>query len=92
MSDTAPADHWPRFRRLMLWTAGIAVLAVAVALLWLRGQGVALGLHFVVALTLGIVLSLLLGAALMGLVFLSARSGADDAVRDLPPGDSGEER
>lgn len=75
----------------MLWASGAAALAIAAAFLWLRSEGVALNLHFVIALTLGIALSVLLGAALMGLVFLSARSGADDAVQDLPPGDAGEE-
>ena len=79
---SAGQPHWRRFRRLMLVMFGIAVAAVAGALWTLHRQGVVMHLHFVIAMGLGITLSLLLAGALMGLVFLSANSGHDDAVID----------
>ena len=77
-------DHWRRFRRLMLLMVGVAAAAVAAALLWLHRHGTPMPWPAVIAVTLGIGLSLLLAGALMGLVFVSARSGHDDTVDDLP--------
>ena len=73
-------DHWRRYRRLMALMFGLAVGAVAVALAVLHHEGVVMHLHFVIALGLGIGVSLLLAGALMGLVFVSAASGHDEAV------------
>lgn len=90
LSEPAPrsaAYHWRRFRRLMMFMFGIAVVAVAAALWLLHRDGVVLRLHFMIALGLGITLSLLLAGALMGLVFMSANSGHDDTVLDLPQPD-----
>ncbi len=84
---TAPVDHWRRFRRLMAFMLAIAAIAVAASLWLLHRQGTVLHLQFVIALGLGITLSLLLAGALMGLVFLSANSGHDDAVIDPSLGD-----
>jgi len=75
-------QHWRRFRRLMLVMLTLAVVAVGTALAVMHRDGVVLHLHFVIAMGLGITLSLLLAGALMGLVFLSANSGHDDAVID----------
>lgn len=83
--------HWRRFWRLMGFVAAVATLAVGGALWALHREGVVLHLQFVIAMGLGIALSLLLGGALMGLVFLSANSGHDDAVID-PAGDRNRER
>lgn len=77
-----PVDHWRRFRRLMAFVAGIAVLAVVAALWILHREGTVLHWQFMIAIGLGIALSLLLAGALMGLVFVSANSGHDDAVID----------
>lgn len=66
----------------------IAVVAVAGSLWLLHRQGTVLHLQFMIAMGLGIGVSLLLAGALMGLVFMSANSGHDDAVIDpLTPGD-----
>lgn len=73
-------DHWRRYRRLMALMLGVAVAAVAVALAVLHHDGVVLRRHVVTAMGLGIGVSLLLAGALMGLVFVSAASGHDDAV------------
>lgn len=76
----APRDHWRRFRRLMLFMLMMAVVSVAVAIWYLQANDVPFHLHFVLAMGGGIALSLLLAGALMGLVFVSNRSGHDDSV------------
>lgn len=68
----------------MAFMLGVSVLAVAGAVWALHRDGIVLHLHFLIAMGLGITLSLLLAGALMGLVFLSANSGHDDAVLDPP--------
>lgn len=72
--------HWRRYRRLMATMLGLAVVAVGGALVVLTHEGVVLRPNFVIALALGIGVSLLLAGALMGLVFVSANSGHDDSV------------
>ena len=76
------AAHWQRFRRLIAFMLTIAALAVGTALWLLHRDGVVMHLHFVIAMGLGITVSLLLAGVLMGLAFLSANSGHDDAVID----------
>lgn len=74
---------WARYRRLMTGMAIVSLLAVAGALGWLRfSMGEALTIHMVIATAAGVGLSVLLGAALMGLVFLSSGSGHDEAIED----------
>jgi hypothetical protein len=75
-----PADHWRRFRRLMLLMTVVAFTAAGLAIWQMRVDGVPFRLHFVIALGGGIILSLLLAGALMGLAFVSNRSGHDEAV------------
>ena len=55
---------------------GTAILAVA----WMRADGVPFHLHMVIALAGGIFIALLLAGALMGLAFMSNRSGHDEAI------------
>lgn len=81
-ASRAPATPARRFWRLMAVVALVAVAAAAAALAYMAATGTPLRLHFVIAMTLGIVLTLLLAGALMGLLFFSARSGHDDAVTD----------
>lgn len=71
-----------RFRVLLLSALGTGAATVPLALWYLSSVGVALTLHFVLAITLAIMLSLLLAAGLMGLVFFSAESGHDQRVAD----------
>ncbi len=65
----------------------LAVLAVIVAaiavLLVARGQD-DMRIHMLVATALGTGLMVLVGGALMSLVFLSAASGHDDSIGDNP--------
>lgn len=74
---------WARYRRLMRGMALVSVGAVILALGWLRlSMGEALTLHMMIATAAGVGLSVMLGAALMGLVFLSSGSGHDEAIED----------
>ncbi len=74
---------WARYRRLMKGMALVSLLAVVGALGWLRiTMGEALTIHMMIATAAGVGLSVLLGAALMGLVFLSSGSGHDEAIED----------
>lgn len=85
----APGDHWRRFRRLMLLMTVVAFGTAGLAVWRMRQDGVPFHLHFIIAMGGGIVLALLLAGALMGLAFVSNRSGHDDAVSE--PDLTGEE-
>jgi hypothetical protein len=74
------AYAWARYRRLMMWMAGAAALAVVLAIWFLYQRNGAASIHLYIAAALGVFISVLLGAALMGLVFLSAGSGHDDVI------------
>lgn len=74
---------WARYRRLMLGMSAVSLVAVAAALLWLSYElDEGLTIHMIIATAAGVGLSVMLGAALMGLVFLSSGSGHDDAIED----------
>lgn len=73
-------DHWRRFRRLMLLMTLVALGTAGFAVWRMRADGVPFHLHFVIAMGGGIFIALLLAGALMGLAFVSNRSGHDDAV------------
>ena len=74
---------WGRYRRLMLGMALVSTLAVIAALLYLHfSLPHGLTIHMIIATTAGVGLSVMLGAALMGLVFLSSGSGHDEAIED----------
>ena len=66
--------------------AGAGALALD---LWLDLEGVALGIHGWLALSLGVALSLVIGVGLMALVFVSARRGYDDIGGSSDPGRQG---
>ena len=67
---------------LALALGGLLVGTLAVTLfLWLDLGEVDIGLHGMIAMVLGIVLTLALGIGLMALVFYSSRHGYDDLDR-----------
>lgn len=73
---------WGRYRQLMLWMTLASALTVVAGLGWLRlvwGPMPLLGMIFAAG---GIFFSVLLAAALMGLVFLSSGSGHDARIAD----------
>ena len=72
------AEAWARYKQTMKWMALAAVVTVLLALIWLKSFGEPVPVHMTIATILGVGLSVLVGTALMGLVFLSNRSGADE--------------
>lgn len=73
---------WRRYRRLMAWMTLVAIVCVVAALAILRIVNGPIPIHMLIATVLGIGLSVMLGAALMGLVFLSSGSGHDESIHD----------
>lgn len=88
LSDPETAAYaWRRYRRLMAWMAlaSLAATAAGLGLLWwMQGPLPWLFLLFTAG---GIFFSVLLAAALMGLVFLSAGTGHDDSIQDFSEDD-----
>lgn len=73
---------WGRYRRIFGIVAAAALASAVIAVVTLY---VAIGefqLHASIAMAIGIGLSVLLGGALMGLVFLSSGTGHDERARD----------
>ena len=58
--------------------AALAAICAGLSLLFLHQSGETLRLHLVIATILGVGLTVMVGTALMGLVFNSSRSGHDD--------------
>lgn len=73
---------WRRFRRLMGWMAlgGAACVGAALLALWIWAGP--LPIHMIIATTLGVWLTFMLGTGLMALAFLSAGTGHDEQVMD----------
>ena len=70
------------FKRIMVWIAGIAVLMVAGALTYLHLTS-SLDVNTVIATTLGVFFSVLLGCGLFAAAFFSDKSGYDQNVTDV---------
>ncbi|MEA3047162.1 MAG: hypothetical protein QOJ53_1494 [Sphingomonadales bacterium] len=69
---------WARYRRTMKWMALVAIVCVLLSLIYLKSFGDPVPIHMVIATAAGVGLTVLVGTGLMGLVFLSSRSGHDD--------------
>ncbi|WP_129792214.1 hypothetical protein [Sphingosinicella sp. CPCC 101087] len=72
------ASAWARYKRMMKWMVLAAAVTVGLSLLYLWQSGGPMPLHLIVATIAGVGLTVLVGTGLMGLVFLSNRSGHDD--------------
>ncbi len=85
MTDQLPSthDHWRRFRWLMVLMSVAATISTVAALWWLEWTGVKVEPLLALMVAVGIFLTVMLAAALMGLVFLSNRSGLDEEVEDF---------
>lgn len=70
------------FKRIMKWILGIAVLMVAGALIYLYLTST-LDTNTVIATTLGVFFSVLLGCGLFAAAFFSDKSGHDQSVTDV---------
>ena len=71
-----------QFKRIMMWIAVIAVLMVAAALGYLYAFST-LDTNTVVAVTVGVFFSVLLGCGLFAAAFFSDKSGYDQDVTDV---------
>lgn len=69
------------FKRIIKWIAAIAVVMVAVALTYLYVYST-LDTSTVIATTLGVFISVLLGCGLFAAAFFSDKSGLDQSVTD----------
>lgn len=70
------------FKKIMKWIAAIAVLMVIGALIYLHETST-LDINTVIATTLGVFFSVLLGCGLFAAAFFSANSGYDQDVTDI---------
>ena len=78
------AAAWARYKRIMKWMALAAVVTVLLALIYLKSFGEPVPIHMLIATIAGVGLMVLVGTGLMGLVFLSNRSGHDDEAARPP--------
>lgn len=74
------------FKRIIKWIVAIAVLMVAVALIYLDLTG-DLDANMVIATTLGVFFSVVLGCGLFAAAFFSDKSGIDRQVSDSTLGE-----
>jgi hypothetical protein len=73
---------WARYWRLMRWMFAFSLLVTAAALAsfwWFNGF---VSIHFYIATAGAVIASIMLMAALMGLVFLSSGTGHDESIED----------
>ena len=83
LDDPDQASHaWRRFRLLMRWMLLAAVLCAGAAIWWLDAGYGPLGWWTVAMTILGVVGSVMMAGALMGLIFLSSGTGHDESVSD----------
>jgi hypothetical protein len=76
------------FKRIMAWIAVIAVLMVGAALIYLHFTG-SLDANMIIATTLGVFFSVLLGCGLFAAAFFSSKSGYDQNVSDVTKSERG---
>lgn len=76
------AFAWGRYKRLMIWMAAASAVAVGLALIFLKYLLGEVPWTMAAFTAGGVFFSVLLAAALMGLVFLSSGSGHDETIVD----------
>lgn len=83
LDDPRNAAHaWARYRRIMRLMMMVTVGVVLLAMAALYNQHGMVSIHYYIATALGIGFTMLLGSALMGLVFLSHGTGHDASISD----------
>lgn len=85
--DQRIANGWRQYRRLLKIMLLVTAIALAGAFAWLAATGTPMRWPFLLAVGIAIAGSLMLSAALMGLVFLSSAIGTDDDAA-TPPDES----
>jgi uncharacterized membrane protein len=81
-----------QFLRIMRWGALFSLVIAAIAVLLVARGDQAIHIHMLIATALGVGLSVLLGIALMTLVFLSNRMGQDADAADHQQKDKNDDR
>ena len=66
----------------MLWMASVALVTTILAIAFLHHRNPGASIHLYIAAAAGVFASVLLGTALMGLVFLSSGTGHDESIED----------
>jgi len=77
----ASATAWGRYKAMMKWMALASGIAALLALVYLWVTDRPMPIHVIIATVAGVGLTVLLGTALMGLVFLSNRNGMDEGAQ-----------
>lgn len=89
MTRRSPLDEhrnsrhaWDRYRRIMKAMGLVTLVVVMLALASLYATFGLVSIHLYIATALGVGLTMMLGCALMGLVFLSSGTGHDESIED----------
>lgn len=83
LDDPAGAARaWGHYRRVLRWTAELALGVIGVVWVVLYHEFALVSIHLYIASALGLGLMIMLLGALMGLVFLSHNTGHDDSIED----------
>lgn len=72
------AAAWKRYWAIMRWMTLLSVVTVLLSLVYLKRSGEPVPISMVIATIAGVGLTMLVGTGLMGLLFVSSRSGHDD--------------
>ena len=72
------AVAWARYKQTMKWMVVVAAVCALLSLIYLKSFGDPVPIHMVIATVAGVGLTILVGTGLMGLVFLSSRTGHDE--------------
>lgn len=81
--EPKPLDPLKRqFFKIMRWGVPFSVAVATLAIVLVARGDETIHIHMLIATALGVGLSVLLGIALMTLVFLSSRMGQDDSAAD----------
>lgn len=76
------AKAWAHYRRMLRWTAELALGVVGIVWVILFHEFGLVSIHLYIASALGLGFTIMLLGALMGLVFVSHSSGHDDVIED----------
>ena len=77
------AFAWSRYRRILGWMGLVAIAFITAAIIVLERVYGPLGWVAILAVIGGAGGSIMLAAALMGLIFLSSGSGHDESIDDI---------
>ncbi len=89
LDDPFNAEYaWGRYFRLMRWMGLVTAMVMAASAAYLYEVVGFVSIHFYIAIMLGIGFTMMLMAALMGLVFLSSGTGHDESIDDPFEGDT----